>query len=478
MGKVLTNIKNVGIIKEISPPTYSGSKNSQIIDIENIISKNNIQINAENYLSPYYIKNNISIWNTVGKFNTATNSGDYGSIYFNYDNKKKNNLFSFTNLTQSQTTNMTGIRPNFCGKILRSYSSETESIYIIGAYGDFIYLASGPKLIKYNSLSCEIIWTSNLNSYLDSGSISSRAKLFFVNNILFLFTSNNSSQSAKIFTISQTNGSVISSKYVGDVPAVSGIDMDASVDGDNCDIYLFVWSGTNVYFEHAKYTTSGSFVSSSSSGNQLVYGGGFWNATFDKNHNCIVSNSGTRNSNFYIFNASDASVYYYNSSDIFNKLEYSDENSAISFMIINFEAKILTCVYKYNTNDSAYAVFSFTNSGITGDATVQQTLEGIGIMYSVSLTRVKNMDVDDILVNHYYVTSDKFFITLRFQDHGVVDIINTERFSYERFGTSSYFNQIIINPLSNIVYHNQNGIQAFRDNQYGNILYSMLIDSQ
>lgn len=473
MGKVLTNIKNPSTIKEIVPNKYDASKKSQIINVAHNVNKNEININLVDNLYPYNIKNNVAIWGVTGSFNTPI-LGNYGSVYFNYNNKESSNINNYLSNRQDNSYYIYH-RPNYLGAVAKLGTNE----YLFGAYGDYLYIGKQKMLKKYNQLTGENVWEIDLSSYLDN-TLSIWDKMFVDDTVIFLFSTNNSAQYACLIVLNPKTGEVKYSDKTDGVVAVNYINMDVKFSGgENYDLYLYQSNNIQQCFSHKTYNiTSGTIVSSKTSGS-IASNSGQRSATFDGDGNCVSVNlSATKGValEIHIFKASDASIYlHYVGTEIWDNLQYADRNSRLSFCLIDFVSNHMTLFYYYGTSEFASTSVSFTSDGIESFI-LQVDMSNIGRISPYQFTQNKKYTkLSSSNDQYYYACSNKFFLIFEYTNLNM-QIKQTERLNYGNVGIlGSEFTPIIDNS-SNIVYYGNGYVAcAFRDNSCYNTTYILTL---
>lgn len=479
MGNVITNISNVGTQKIITPSTYNASKTDQVINVKDIISTNEITINESNELFPNNIRKGTTIWDVTGSLDTPNNDNDYGSLYFNYNNKNITKLDYYSESSKlSSVGSSSYYRPTYCG-VVQHYGFDTRE-WTIGVYDNYIYVGQQVNKNKYvkkiNLKTNDEIWVCDLTNALE-GNLG-RPVMFFTDGVIWLATDNNGNTSGRLLTINNTNGSIITNRLIGeDAAAYQYINIDAYVSGTTCYVYTCAVAGLGVYFEKATYTSSGSFVTRKTSGLQTTDTPMYGPALFDSKHNCIVSSwltQKSRNIQIFIFQES-GDVYLHNIGGIsWNELSYADDSSYARFAMMNFEMKYMIFAYSYNNdNGFAYASINFNNndSSIYSTSNVsitsQTNMSGLTSISPFYLTRVKNKEVSNVNSCHYYACSEKFFVS--FSTFGSnINIRWTERLNSTNFRIGK--SELYVDAMNNIVYTGMNNdTKAFRDNSYYNI---------
>lgn len=483
MSKILTNSNNVATIKTVSPNSYRGGVNDKTIDVSGITNKNDFYIPYESDLSPSIIRQGTTIWNVDGTFKTPSNSGQYGSVYLNYDNNTSRDLWSYTKRTSSDYYAYGGWGYTYCGFVgdmdndVASTASYT-SAYLLGAYDGYLFFGASKyvsstensitKLWKYNLATNSIVWEVDLSSYIRNSIYG--AKFFATDNCIFLAVVDNSIETSKVISLLQ-DGTVVSKQNIG-TDVANSIAMDVQLSSSECHLYIHQSGGVSHYFYHMIYNaTTGAFISQTNSGKVETYYGEHV-ATFDSDHNCISWTIYRSNPNYVdicVFNASDCSVYmHYYGGEIWDKLTYGRENSNFVLMNLNFAGKYLAVYYGYGDNgDMAMTYMAFTSSGL-GDVSYEKTYDGLGAITVYTITRDNHMKASGEYYNsgymYYYGTDTDYKRLVKFSTNPTMYIYSTQSISSPTIHYKIH-SPVIVDRKSNIIYSaSGNKVYGFRDN--------------
>lgn len=485
MGKAFSNITTIAKTDKSRLIIGEASKEDKILIEKNTIAKGDVRVQQEPNLISDNIKKGVSLWGIDGSLDTASNSGENGSVYLNYNNMVANNINTI-NETISDTVTYIGIRPNFCGKTLKLYSSIDGDSYTIGAYGDFVYVIYKKNLQKYNTQTCAIVWEADLSSYLTDNLLSTD-KFFATQDTIWLLSANGGREAvnAKIITIKQSDGTIVNARNVGSVVTAKTLAIQVSMQTTSCDVYLFVASSGMAYFEKATYQKTGVYTSSVNSGaiNMLQSdASGIFSVSFSTDYNCIAMSMDASQSCEYFIFGNSASLVMHKNEKI--KLEYSDGTTQLLFIRLNNyyepskDGKI-TVLYNYrNDHNVAYAILQL---GSTGVLTTEDVHRDMGLLegFLPSSTCFVKEIVTNEYKYYYYATSNRFFIIFYIHSDGRLYIALTERIGSENVGGARTPFVPILNPMNNLVYYNDvnaDYLTVFRDNSYSNVTISATLD--